>query len=138
MRRGWDDSTGTFVAEVLRGREMFHESGCAGCHVPSFRTGVAAGSVLGDVDLFELTQPATPLATLSDQTIWPWTDMLLHDMGGWCAPTARETPTGAPCTDGADCAWVRRCDGLADGLTQGEERHEWRTPPPGSSGSCRS
>lgn len=130
VRRGWDDSTGTFVAEVLRGREMFHESGCAGCHVPSFRTGVAAGSVLGDVDLFELTQPATPLATLSDQTIWPWTDMLLHDMGGWCAPTARETPTGAPCTDGADCAWVRRCDGLADGLTQGEASGtEWRTPP---------
>lgn len=130
VRRGWDSSAGTFMPEVLRGREVFHESGCAGCHVPSYRTGVAAGSLLGDVDLFELTQPATPLAALSDQTIWPYTDLLLHDMGGACAPTVRETADGTPCSDGAACFWVRRCDGLADGLAQGEASGtEWRTPP---------
>ncbi|MBY0273752.1 thiol oxidoreductase [Candidatus Binatia bacterium] len=130
VRRGWDESTGTFTPEVLRGREVFHESGCAGCHVPSFRTGVAAGSLLGDVALFELTQPATPLTTLSEQTIWPYTDLLLHDMGGSCAPTVRETADGASCSDGPDCSWVRRCEGLADGLAQGEASGtEWRTPP---------
>ena len=130
VRRGWDPDTGTFTPEVLRGREVFHESGCAGCHVPSHRTGVAAGSLLGDVDLFELTQPATPLAALSGQTIWPYTDLLLHDMGGACARTARETADGTPCSGGAECFWVRRCDGLADGLAQGEASGtEWRTPP---------
>ena len=130
VRRGWDSAAGTFTSEVLRGREVFHESGCAGCHVPSHRTGVAAGSLLGDVDLFELTQPATPLAALSGQTIWPYTDLLLHDMGGACAPTARETADGSPCSAGAACFWVRRCEGLADGLAQGEASGtEWRTPP---------
>lgn len=130
LRRGWDESTATFTSEVLRGREVFHQSGCAGCHVPSFRTGTAAGSLLGDVDLFELTQPATPLAALSDQTIWPYTDLLLHDMGGSCAPTSRETADGAPCSEGVECLWVRRCEGLADGLAQGEASGtEWRTPP---------
>lgn len=130
QRRGWDEAAGTFTAEVLRGREVFHESGCAGCHVPSFRTGVADGSLLGDVDLFELTKPATPLAALSDQTIWPYSDLLLHDMGGSCAPTARETADGTACAGGAECFWVRRCEGLADGLAQGEASGtEWRTPP---------
>jgi CxxC motif-containing protein (DUF1111 family) len=130
VRRGWDEAAGTFTADVLRGREVFHESGCAGCHVPSQHTGIAAGSLLGDVDLFELTQPASPLAALSDQTIWPYTDLLLHDMGGSCAPTARESADGAPCSDGAECFWVRRCEGLADGLGQGEASGtEWRTPP---------
>lgn len=130
QHRGWDAVAGTFSSDILRGREVFHASGCAGCHVPSFRTGVAAGSLLGDVDLFELTQPATPLAALSGQTIWPYTDLLLHDMGGACRPTSRETADGAACTDGADCFWVRRCDGLADGLAQGEAGGtEWRTPP---------
>lgn len=130
VRRGWDETAGTFMPDVLRGRAVFHESGCAGCHVPSFRTGVAAGSLLGDVDLFELTQPATPLAALSDQTIWPYTDLLLHDMGGSCASTVRERADGAPCVDGAGCFLVRRCEGLADGLAQGDATGtEWRTPP---------
>jgi CxxC motif-containing protein (DUF1111 family) len=130
LRRGWDDAANTFAPDVLRGREVFHESGCASCHVPSFHTGLAAGSLLGDVDLFELTRPASPLAALSGQKIWPYTDMLLHDMGGSCAPTARETADGRPCTGGAGCFWVRRCEGLADGLAQGEASGtEWRTPP---------
>lgn len=49
---------------VLRGRTEFHAAGCAACHTPSHRTGPA---------------PAAPW--LADQTIWPYTDLLLHDMG---------------------------------------------------------
>lgn len=77
-RRGASDPT------VLRGKVLFHESGCAGCHVPSF--------VTGDSDV-----PA-----LAHQHIWPYTDLLLHDMG----------------------------EGLADGRPDFEATgSEWRTPP---------
>ncbi|SIO51480.1 CxxC motif-containing protein, DUF1111 family [Rhodovulum sp. ES.010] len=71
--------------EVLRGKRVFHETGCASCHRPSYVT-----HRLND-------RPAQ-----SFQLIWPYTDMLLHDMG----------------------------DGLAD--TRPEARatgREWRTPP---------
>lgn len=50
--------------KVLRGRKLFYLSGCAGCHHPSFTTGVSAD------------YPA-----LSEQTIWPYSDLLIHDMG---------------------------------------------------------
>lgn len=46
------------------GRALFHQVGCAGCHRPSVTTGS------------EHTQ-----AWLNHQTIWPYTDLLLHDMG---------------------------------------------------------
>ncbi len=49
--------------EVLRGRALFRDAGCADCHVPSFTTG------------------EHPIAALSNQRIWPYTDLLLHDMG---------------------------------------------------------
>ena len=57
-RRNVDDP------EVLRGREVFHETGCASCHQPSFVTHRLEGD------------PAQ-----SFQLIRPYTDMLLHDMG---------------------------------------------------------
>ena len=70
--------------EVLKGKELFHQSGCAACHRPNFLTGEAAD------------QPQ------SHQLIWPYTDMLLHDMG----------------------------DGLADNRPEGEATaSEWRTAP---------
>ncbi|SMC44292.1 di-heme oxidoredictase family protein [Primorskyibacter flagellatus] len=50
--------------QVLRGKEVFHTSGCASCHQPKFVT-----ARLKD-------QPEQ-----SFQLIWPHTDMLLHDMG---------------------------------------------------------
>lgn len=50
--------------EVLRGKQLFADAGCAGCHVPSHRT--AADAALEEV---------------RDQQIWPYTDLLLHDMG---------------------------------------------------------
>ena len=130
LRRGWDASAATWEPTIGHGRDLFYTSGCTGCHVPSHRTGVAAGSLLGDIELFELTQPAPPLAALSDQLIWPYTDLLLHDMGGSCSATTRETADGASCSEGADCLYVRRCDGLADGLADGQASgSEWRTPP---------
>lgn len=63
--------------QVLRGKEMFYSTGCTSCHTPSFVT-----HRLED-------QPAQ-----SFQLIWPYTDMLLHDMGTALAdnrPEARAT-----------------------------------------------
>lgn len=79
MRRDAD------APEVLRGKEVFHDTGCASCHRPSFVT-----HRLPD-------QPAQ-----SFQLIWPYTDMLLHDMGPALADT--------------------RAEARATG-------QEWRTPP---------
>ena len=78
-RRDLDDPV------VQRGEELFEVAGCSGCHVPTLRTGV-----LPDV-------PA-----VSNQTIHPYTDLLLHDMGPGLADN--------------------RPDFLADG-------YEWRTAP---------
>jgi CxxC motif-containing protein (DUF1111 family) len=50
--------------EVLRGKRVFYESGCAACHNPKFVTDRLAD------------QPEQ-----SFQLIWPYTDLLLHDMG---------------------------------------------------------
>ena len=49
--------------EVLRGKALFAQLGCDGCHVPSHETEDAV------VD------------ELSGQQIWPYTDLLLHDLG---------------------------------------------------------
>jgi CxxC motif-containing protein (DUF1111 family) len=65
--------------EVLRGKQVFHEAGCAACHRPKFVT-----ARLED-------QPEQ-----SFQLIWPYTDLLLHDMGPGLAdgrPEARATGT---------------------------------------------
>ncbi len=50
--------------QVLKGKALFQASGCSGCHSPSQSTGILNG------------QPH-----LSNQKIWPYTDLLLHDMG---------------------------------------------------------
>ena len=66
------------------GAQLFEEFGCASCHTVTHQTGV------------------TDIAALSEQTIHPYTDLLLHDMG----------------------------DGLADGREDfGASGREWRTPP---------
>jgi CxxC motif-containing protein (DUF1111 family) len=52
------------AASVQRGASLFASAGCAGCHLPTLVTGTVAN------------EPA-----LSNQTIHPYTDLLLHDMG---------------------------------------------------------
>jgi CxxC motif-containing protein (DUF1111 family) len=49
---------------VVRGRTLFGELGCGGCHVARHRTSV-------DAELEEV----------QNQLIWPYTDLLLHDLG---------------------------------------------------------
>ncbi len=51
------------TAPVRAGAQLFADFGCAACHTPTHQTGT--------VDLL----------TLSNQTIHPYTDLLLHDMG---------------------------------------------------------
>ena len=50
-------------ADVLAGEQLFATGGCAGCHMPSLRTG------------------ASSLVTLNRVEFHPYTDLLLHDMG---------------------------------------------------------
>ena len=70
--------------QVQQGERLFREIGCASCHLPRLQTG------------------PSEIAALSGQTIRPFTDLLLHDMG----------------------------PGLADGfVTFSATGSEWRTPP---------
>ncbi|MEZ4384980.1 MAG: di-heme oxidoredictase family protein [Nannocystaceae bacterium] len=71
--------------EVLAGRELFRVLACDACHTPAQRTAADAA-----------------LEEARDQQIWPYTDLLLHDMGEGLA------------------------DGRPDFLADGDE---WRTPP---------
>jgi CxxC motif-containing protein (DUF1111 family) len=50
--------------EVLKGKNLFYQAGCQGCHVAQYTTRADA---------------AEP--ELANQTIRPYTDLLLHDMG---------------------------------------------------------
>jgi len=80
IRRGEADDT------VLRGKGLFHGIGCTGCHTPKYVTAE--------------TDDVAP--HLRRQLIWPYTDLLLHDMG----------------------------EGLADHRPQGTASgREWRTAP---------
>jgi CxxC motif-containing protein (DUF1111 family) len=129
-RRGWDPATGQWDPEVARGRDLFGEIGCDSCHVRELRTGQAPGSQLGSIGILELEPDAPPAKALSDQRIWPYTDLLLHDMGGNCAPVRRESVEGTACKAGGKCVWVQRCEGLADGRPEGSATGtEWRTAP---------
>ena len=70
---------------IRRGEALFGAAGCGACHTPTLITGA---------------EPA--LAALANQTIHPYTDLLLHDMG----------------------------EGLADGRPDFEASgREWRTAP---------
>jgi len=78
-RRDVDDS------QVLAGKRLFHEARCTACHVPKF-----------------VTRRDAAQAEHQFQLIWPYSDLLLHDMG----------------------------EGLADHRPEGNASgREWRTPP---------
>jgi CxxC motif-containing protein (DUF1111 family) len=69
---------------ILDGKTLFTQIDCVSCHIS------------------EWTTPDSDISGLSRKTFYPYTDMLLHDMGG----------------------------GLNDGYTEGQaENSEWRTPP---------
>jgi len=71
--------------QVLEGKRVFYESGCIGCHRPKY-----------------VTRRDSPGEEQSFQLIWPYTDMLLHDMG----------------------------EGLADNRPEAQASgREWRTAP---------
>lgn len=50
-------------AKVIHGEQVFINLGCGKCHTPTFTTGTS------------------DIASLSNKTIHPYTDLLLHDMG---------------------------------------------------------
>ena len=78
-RRGADDPG------VLRGKEIAYTIGCTACHRPKF-----------------VTHRLKDQPEQSFQLIWPYTDLLLHDMG----------------------------EGLADGRPESRaDGREWRTAP---------
>ena len=69
--------------DIIAGKRLFNEIGCATCHRPEMKTG------------------SSPINALSNKTFYPYTDLLLHDMG----------------------------PGLDDGYTEGSAKtFEWRTP----------
>ncbi|HVG49312.1 MAG TPA: di-heme oxidoredictase family protein [Rubellimicrobium sp.] len=72
-RRAPDDAT------VLRGKAVFHDAGCPACHQPSF-----------------VTHRLEDRPEQSFQLVWPYSDLLLHDMGEGLAdhrPEGRATGT---------------------------------------------
>ena len=70
--------------DVLTGKQLFLNVGCGGCHRPEMKTAI------------------TTIQSLSNKVFYPYTDLLLHDMGS----------------------------GLDDGYTEGSAKtSEWRTPP---------
>ena len=66
--------------QVVRGEQLFRSAGCAACHTPTLETGDS------DVD------------ALAHQTIHPYTDLLLHDMGAGLAD-------GRPDFDASGSEW---------------------------------
>lgn len=71
--------------QVLRGKELFYQTGCIACHRPKF-----------------VTHRLPDRSEQSFQLIWPYSDLLLHDMG----------------------------EGLADNRPEGRATgREWRTAP---------
>ena len=56
-------AAGVRDGQAYRGRTLFHSMGCAGCHIPTLVTG------------------DHPIPELAHQTIHPYTDLLVHDMG---------------------------------------------------------
>ncbi len=78
-RRNVDDP------QVMHGEQLFAQAQCASCHIPTLRTSVLPG-----------------VPSVSNQTIHPYTDLLLHDMGSGLADNRPDFRAGGK---------------------------EWRTPP---------
>ncbi len=75
--------------QVLRGKQLFTDMGCAYCHRPSWTTG---DDVLRDPNMF--FTGANDMPRYPNQVIWPYTDMVQHKLcmendirTGWCRTT---------------------------------------------------
>lgn len=92
--------------DVLRGRELFEEIGCAYCHRPSWTTG--NDEVRDPARFFD----GDELPRYPNQKIWPYTDMVQHKLHmendirtGWCRTTPlwgrglHQKVTGSPTAD---------------------------------------
>ena len=75
--------------DVQRGKELFYQIGCTACHRPSWNT--------GNDDYWApalITSKNLNLPRYKNQTIWPYTDMVQHQLymkngihGSWCRTT---------------------------------------------------
>ncbi len=83
--------------QVKRGEEMFYQAGCHLCHVTTLHTRSRGSTLLA----------GTALPWLGNQTIHPYSDFLLHDMG-------------------SEIMGVGLNDNYVSGLARG---NEWRTTP---------
>lgn len=90
-RRNTDDP------QVKRGEQMFYQAGCHLCHVTTLHTRPRGATLLA----------GTQLPWLGNQTIHPYSDFLLHDMG-------------------SEIMGVGLNDNYVSGLARG---NEWRTTP---------
>lgn len=106
--RNVDDS------DVLNGKELFTQIGCATCHRPSWKTG---DDVIRDPANFFTEDDRTfkegrELPRYPNETIWPYTDMVQHKLymvndirTGWCRTTPlwgrglHQKCTGSPTAD---------------------------------------
>ena len=77
--------------DVLRGKELFSEIGCAYCHKPTWTTG---DDEIRDPARFFTGDKAKQLPRYPHQKIWPYTDMVQHKLHmvndirtGWCRTT---------------------------------------------------
>ncbi len=76
--------------EVLKGKELFEQIGCTRCHRPTWTTG---SDNFTDPNLF-FSNGDSRLPRYPNQKIWPYTDMVQHQLhmvndirGGWCRTT---------------------------------------------------
>lgn len=92
--------------DVLQGRELFEEIGCAYCHRPSWTTG--SDEIRDPARFFK----GDELPSYPNQKIWPYTDMVQHKLHmendirtGWCRTTPlwgrglHQKVTGSPTAD---------------------------------------
>lgn len=93
--------------DVLRGKEIFEQIGCAYCHKPSWTTG--ADEIRDPARFFK---HGNELPRYPYQKIWPYSDMIQHKLfmendirGGWCRTTPlwgrglHQKCTGSPTAD---------------------------------------
>lgn len=84
--------------DVQRGREVFYQLGCDACHRPSWTTGTAE-QIARRIPRIEGSDNVRLAQAYANQTIWPYTDFLKHDLdllgGGMRKNACRTTPLWA-------------------------------------------